>query len=112
MDNGDGIPEIRELVIWVLIRLGVEIPRSLSARRPSARGNYWLDVGARVRRLLVIPCPSQEAVGMGATLGATKQSHGQQCATGGCMLYSGISSSISIGATQRLHGAMASAELR
>ena len=60
MDNGDGAPEIRELVIWVLMRLGVDIPRDLSTRRLSARGNYWLSVRARVRGLLIIPCPSQK----------------------------------------------------
>ena len=31
-------------------------------------------------------------------MGATEQSHGQQCATSGCILYSGISSSISMSA--------------
>ena len=60
MDYGDGAPEIREPVVWGLVQLGGNAPRSLSTRRPSARGNYWLGVGARVRGLLVIPRPSQE----------------------------------------------------
>ena len=72
MDNGDGAPEIREPVICVLIRLVVDIPRSPSARRPSACGNYWLGVGARVRELLVIPRPSQEVHDKGPHEGLTR----------------------------------------
>ena len=60
MYYGDGAPEIREPVIWVLMRLGVNIPRGLSTRRPSARSNCWLDVRARVKGLLIIPRPSQK----------------------------------------------------
>ena len=60
MDYVDGAPEIREPVIWVLTWLGVATLRSLSTRRLSAHGNYWLGVGTRVWGLLVIPRPSQE----------------------------------------------------
>ena len=49
MEYGDGAPEIMEPVIWVLMWLWVNIPRSLSGRRPSTHGNYWLDMGVRVR---------------------------------------------------------------
>ena len=72
MDNGDGAPEIREPVVWVLMRLGVDIPRSLSACRPSACGNYWLGVGARVRGSLIIPRPSQEVHDKGPHEGLTR----------------------------------------
>ena len=72
MDYEDGAPEIRELVIWVLMRLGVNIPRSLSTHRPSAHGNYWLGVGARVRGLLIIPRPSQKVHDKGPHEGLTR----------------------------------------
>ena len=79
MDSGDGTPEIREQVVWVLIRLGVDIPRSLGTRRPSARGNYWLGMGARVRGLLVIPCPSQEVRDKGPHEGLTRDEMQGSC---------------------------------
>ena len=79
MDSGDGAPEISEPVVWVLMRLGVDIPRSLSTRRPCARGNYWLDVGARVRGLLVIPCPSQEVHDKGPHEGLTRDEMRESC---------------------------------
>ena len=72
MDYEDGAPELREPVVWVLPRLGGGIPRSLSARRLSAHGNYWLGVGARVKWLLVVPCPSQEVHDKGPHKGLTK----------------------------------------
>ena len=79
MDNGDGAPEIREPVVWVLMRLGVDIPRSLSACRPSACGNYWLGVGARVRGLLVIPRPSQEVHDKSPHEGLTRDEMRESC---------------------------------
>ena len=72
MDYGDGAPEIKEAVVWVLTWLGYNTPRSLSAHRPSTRGNYWLGMGARVRWLLVVPCPSQEVHDNGPHEGLTK----------------------------------------
>ena len=72
MDNGDGAPKVREPVVWVLMRLGVDIPRSLGTRRLSARGNYLLGMGARVRGLLVIPRPSQEVHDKGPHEGLTR----------------------------------------
>ena len=79
MDSGDGAPEIREPVIWALMWLGVNMPRSLSHRGPSARGNYWLGVGARVRRLLVIPRPSQEVHDKGPHEGLTRDEMRESC---------------------------------
>lgn len=72
MDSGDGAPEIMELVVWALMQLGVNMPRSLSTRRPSALGNYWLGVRVRVRGLLVIPRPSQEVHDKGPHEGLTR----------------------------------------
>ena len=79
MDNGDSAPEIREPVVWVLMRLGVDIPRSLSTRRPSARGNYWLGMGGRVSGLLVIPRPSQEVHDKGPHEGLTRDEMWESC---------------------------------
>ena len=79
MDNGDGTPEIREPVIWVLMRLGVDIPRGLDTRRPSACGNYWLSVRARVRGLLAIPRPIQEVHDKGPHEGMTRDEMLENC---------------------------------
>ena len=79
MDSGDGTPETREPVIWVLMWLGVDIPRSLSVHRPSAHGNYWLGVGARVRGLLVVPRPSQEVHDKGPHEGLTRDEMRESC---------------------------------
>ena len=79
MDSGDGAPEIREPVVWALMRLGVDIPGSLSARRPSNHGNYWLGVGARVRGLLVVPRPSQEVHDKGPHEGLTRDEMRGSC---------------------------------
>ena len=79
MDSGDDAPEIREPVVWVLMRLGIDIPRSLSARRPSTRGNYWLGVRARVRGLLVIARPSQEVHNKGPHEGLTRDKMRESC---------------------------------
>ena len=79
MNSGGGAPEIRDPVVWVVMRLGVDIPRSLSARRPSARSNYWLGVGARMRGLLVIPRPSQEVHDKGPHEGLTRDEMRESC---------------------------------
>ena len=60
MNYGDGAPEKREPIVWVLMQLADATPRSLSTRILSTHGNDWLGVGARVQGLLVIPRPSQE----------------------------------------------------
>ena len=78
-DDGDGAPEIREPVIWALMWLGVDIPRSLSTRRSSAHGNYWLGVGARVRGLLVIPRLSQEVHDKGPHADLTRDEMRESC---------------------------------
>ena len=79
MDSRNGTPEIREPVVWVLMQLGADIPKSLSARRLSAHGNYWLGVGARVRGLLVIPRPSQEVHDKGPHEGLTRDEMWESC---------------------------------
>ena len=79
MDSGDSTPEIWEPVVWVLMRVGVDIPRSLSTRRPSARGNYWLGMGGRVSGLLVIPRPSQEVHDKGPHEGLTRDEMWEGC---------------------------------
>ena len=80
MDNGDSTPEIREPAVWVLMRLGVNMPRSLSTHRPSAHSNYWLGMGARVRGLLFIPRPSQEECDKGPHEGLTEMKCGKVAA--------------------------------
>ena len=57
MDYRDGAPEIREPVVWVLMRLGGNAPRSLSARRLSAHGNYWLGYGGEGEGVAGYPLP-------------------------------------------------------
>ena len=79
MDGGDGAPEIREPVVWVLMRLGVNIPRSLNTRRPSVRSNYWLGMRERVSGLLVIPRPSQEVHDKGPHEGLTRDEMRGSC---------------------------------
>ena len=79
MDDGDGAPEIREPAAWVLMRLGVDIPGGLSTRRPSAHGNCWLGMGARVRGLLVIPHLSQEVHDKGPHEGLTRDEMWESC---------------------------------
>ena len=79
MDSGDGAPEVREPVIWVLMRLGVSIPRSLSTSRLSSHGNYWLGARARVKGLLVVPHPSQKVHDKGPHEGLTKDGMRVSC---------------------------------
>ena len=79
MNYEDGTLEIREPVIWVLTWLGGNIPRSLGARRLSARGNYWLGVGMRVWGLLVFPRPCQEVHDEGPHEGLTKDEMRESC---------------------------------
>ena len=79
MDYGDGAPEVREPVVWALMRLGVNMPRSLSTHRPSAHSNYWLGMGARVRALLVIPRPSQKVHDKGPDEGLTRDEMWESC---------------------------------
>ena len=79
MDSVEGAPEIREPVVWVLMWLGVDIPRSLSAHRLSARSNFWLGMGARVRGLLVIPRLNQEVHDKGPHEGLTRDEMRESC---------------------------------
>ena len=79
MDSGDGTPEIREPVVWVLTQLGINIPKSLSTRRLSTCGNCWLGVRARVSGLLVIPRPSQEVHDKDPHEGLTREEVRESC---------------------------------
>ena len=72
MNYGDGTPEKREPVIWVLTWLGDTALRSLSTHRLTACGDWWLGRGARVLGLLVVPRRSQEIHDEGLHEGLTK----------------------------------------
>ena len=63
----------------MLTQLGGTALRSLSTRRLSARGNYWLNGGARVLGLLLIPRPRQEVHEEGPHEGLTKGVRQESC---------------------------------
>ena len=60
MNHRDGAPKKKEAAIWVLMGLRGTALRRLSTRRLCARSDCFLNGGAKMLRLLVVHCPSQE----------------------------------------------------
>ena len=75
----------REPAIWMLMHLRGTTQRSLSICRLCAHSECWLDGGARMLGLLVVPHPSQKVHDRGLHEGLTEsarwESHRLSCLT-------------------------------